>query len=78
MATSCFRGLINFWLCATGSEDSSSHISETLGQKLQHGVAAALADLKTLAKHPVYVLNVAGTAVYTGTHPAKCSVGTGV
>jgi len=30
-------------------------------------VASALADLKTLAKHPVYVLNVAATAVYTGT-----------
>ena len=33
---------------------------------MQHGVAGALADLRTLAKHPVYVLNVAGTAVYTG------------
>ena len=54
-----------------GSGDSSSSESKRLGNKLQHGVTAALADLKTLAKHPVYVLNVAGTAVYTGTHSAR-------
>ena len=39
---------------------------------MQHGVAAALADLRTLAQHPVYVLNVAGTAVYTGA-PSLCA-----
>lgn len=47
----------------------ASQLGKTLGEKVQHGVAAALADLKTLAKHPVYVLNVAATAVYTGTPP---------
>ncbi|KAL3133909.1 hypothetical protein ABBQ32_008365 [Trebouxia sp. C0010 RCD-2024] len=50
----------------TGSGDPSSNEGKGLGDKVQHGVTAALADLKTLAKHPVYVLNVAGTAVYTG------------
>lgn len=49
------------------SEDSTSGLGKTLGEKVQHGVASAIADLKTLAKHPIYVLNVAGTAVYTGT-----------
>ena len=46
--------------------DSGSQLGKTLGKKVQHGATAALADLKTLAKHPVYVLNVAATAVYTG------------
>lgn len=50
---------------------SSSNESKRLGDKLQHGVTAALADLRTLAQHPVYILNVAGTAVYTGTYPAR-------
>ena len=61
-----------FWsFFLAGPGDSSSSESKRLGHKLQHGVTAALADLKTLAKHPVYVLNVAGTAVYTGTHSAR-------
>ena len=67
--------LSQFSCVKTGSGDSSSHVSTSLGEKLQHGAAAALADLKTLAKHPVYVLNVAGTAVYTGIHPARASTG---
>ena len=29
-------------------------------------MASVLADVATLVKHPVYVLNVAATAVYTG------------
>ena len=51
---------------AAGSVDSNSELSTSFGEKLQRGVASALADLRTLAKHPVYVLNVAATAVYTG------------
>ncbi|KAA6424015.1 MAG: sugar transporter spinster transmembrane [Trebouxia sp. A1-2] len=50
----------------TGPVNSNSELGTSFGEKLQRGVASALVDLKTLAKHPVYVLNVAATAVYTG------------
>ncbi len=52
---------------AAGSIEANSTLGTSFGEKLQRGVASALVDLKTLAKHPVYVLNVAATAVYTGT-----------
>ena len=45
----------------------------TLSRRLQHTMTAVLADLVTLVKHPVYVLNVAATAVYTGAQPTKRS-----
>lgn len=50
----------------TGSVNSNSELGTSFGEKLQRGVASAWVDLKTLARHPVYVLNVAATAVYTG------------
>ena len=53
-------------MAIAGEDDPSSLASKGVSHKLQHGIGSALADLKTLAKHPVYVLNVAGTAVYTG------------
>ena len=49
-----------------GEDDAGSLASKGVTNKLQRGIGSALADLKTLAKHPVYLLNVAGTAVYTG------------
>ncbi len=52
---------------AAGPIHSNSELGTSFGEKLQRGVASAWVDLKTLAKHPVYVLNVAATAVYTGT-----------
>lgn len=60
---------------SVAGQDTSSDIPQgsTLSSRLQHTLAAALADLETLVKHPVYVLNVAATAVYTGAQPAKRS-----
>ena len=71
----CLQTLYALWSTATaqrcklaaGSLEANSTLGTSLGEKVQRGVASALADLKTLAKHPVYVLNVAATAVYTGT-----------
>ncbi|KAL0039798.1 hypothetical protein WJX77_008229 [Trebouxia sp. C0004] len=68
------RAFVGLWLNATanscklaaGLVNSNSELGTSFGEKIQRGVASALADLKTLAKHPVYVLNVAATAVYTG------------
>ena len=57
----------------TCADDPSSLASKGTKAKLQHGVGSALADLQTLAKHPVYVLNVAGTAVYTGDSQTQLS-----
>ena len=37
-----------------------------MSSKVQHTLAGVGADVATLARHPVYVLNVAATAVYTG------------
>ena len=56
------------WAMTADTEDANNRLRRTLHEKVQQGVANAMADLRTLAKHPVYVLNVAGTAVYTGTH----------
>ena len=61
------HGTANSCQLAAGSVNSNSELGTSFSEKLQRGVASAWVDLKTLARHPVYVLNVAATAVYTGT-----------
>ena len=66
-SASWLKAIANSCKLAAGPVNSNSELGTSFGEKLQRGVASALVDLKTLAKHPVYVLNVAATAVYTGT-----------